>query len=354
MKKRILLLALVMIAVFTVTACGKPEETAKDAEVAKVDFEYTEQDFGGYEIPIVMPIPKIWEEHKNEASILPVGKGTETGVSVAFIPKSALTVYEEIKNDESLSEEEKATKVREKVMQGLVTVSSAVVTDKGPERLESLKEEMGYSQGKVVEEKDGKTLIYLWSNWEEVKTEGFTEEDIASMKEIFKPVPKLGDVMKISEAKTAANPDGIAGIKNWSFTAKDLEGKEVTQEIFKENKITLVNIWGTFCGPCKVELPELAKLSEKYSGKVGFVGIVSDVPEGSSEGLDLAKKILSDSGVKFTNLLIDDKLAEVTRMAVGVPTTFFVDGEGNVVGDVLVGARGAEDFSKVIDKLLED
>ena len=42
-----------------------------------------------------------------------------------------------------------------------------------------------------------------------------------------------------------------------SFRAVDLQGNEVTKEIFAQKKITVVNIWGTFCPPCIGEMPEL-------------------------------------------------------------------------------------------------
>ncbi|MBQ4235421.1 MAG: TlpA family protein disulfide reductase, partial [Treponema sp.] len=40
-----------------------------------------------------------------------------------------------------------------------------------------------------------------------------------------------------------------------TFTATDLNGRIVTSEIFEKNKVTMLNIWGTFCGPCIREMP---------------------------------------------------------------------------------------------------
>ena len=48
-----------------------------------------------------------------------------------------------------------------------------------------------------------------------------------------------------------------------TFTATDLKGAAVTSEIFSKNKVTMLNIWGTFCGPCIREMPDLAKLNEE-------------------------------------------------------------------------------------------
>lgn len=48
-----------------------------------------------------------------------------------------------------------------------------------------------------------------------------------------------------------------------SFTATDFKGNPVTSEIFAKNKLTMVNIWGTFCGPCIREMPDLARINKE-------------------------------------------------------------------------------------------
>ena len=54
-----------------------------------------------------------------------------------------------------------------------------------------------------------------------------------------------------------------------SFTSETLEGTEITQDIFAEADLTMVNIWGTFCGPCIREMPELGEISREYGEKAG-------------------------------------------------------------------------------------
>ena len=62
-----------------------------------------------------------------------------------------------------------------------------------------------------------------------------------------------------SDADKTGSGGGGTPAKNvfGSFTAQTLDGTEVTQDIFKETDLTMVNIWGTFCGPCIREMPEL-------------------------------------------------------------------------------------------------
>ena len=62
------------------------------------------------------------------------------------------------------------------------------------------------------------------------------------------------------------------------FETVTLTGEPVTQEIFGEAKLTMVNIWATYCGPCIQEMPELAELAREYEDRgVQIVGLLSDV-----------------------------------------------------------------------------
>ena len=68
-----------------------------------------------------------------------------------------------------------------------------------------------------------------------------------------------------AEEKADAEPVMLFG----HFDAKTLDGEEVTEEIFANADLTMVNIWGTFCGPCIEEMPYLGEISREYEEK-GF------------------------------------------------------------------------------------
>lgn len=123
------------------------------------------------------------------------------------------------------------------------------------------------------------------------------------------------------------------------FSSEDLFGNQITNEIFTEAELTVVNVWGTFCGPCIEEMPELAAWSDEMPEGVQIVGIVGDI-EGKedTEHLELAKAIAEKAGVSFVNIIADDDLKELMKGVVGFPTTFFVDKDGNIVGEPVVGA----------------
>ena len=47
------------------------------------------------------------------------------------------------------------------------------------------------------------------------------------------------------------------------FTAQDLDGNTVDESIFADYEVTMVNLWGTFCGPCLQEMPDLGEISDE-------------------------------------------------------------------------------------------
>ena len=124
-----------------------------------------------------------------------------------------------------------------------------------------------------------------------------------------------------------------------AFSTRDLNGNPVTQEIFAKKKLTVVNVWGTFCPPCIGEMPELGAWAKEMPADVQIIGLICDVEgEQDAEHLDLARKITSEAQVEFVNIYPDEALFGMLNSVEAVPTTFFVDSNGHVVGEPIVGA----------------
>lgn len=133
------------------------------------------------------------------------------------------------------------------------------------------------------------------------------------------------------------------------FKTKDVEGNEVTEAIFKEKDLTMVNFWGSTCGPCLDELDELQEISENLPETIGIVGILVDVPLGYEAGEERVKTALKEAGVEYSNLFPDEALTDFSDRVSLTPYTIFVDKEGHIVGDVVKGAR----IKKYIDEIEE-
>lgn len=142
-----------------------------------------------------------------------------------------------------------------------------------------------------------------------------------------------------------------AGGARGYFTTTDLYGNTVTQEIFAQSDLTVVNVWATYCGPCINEMPYLGELAEEYdSSKVQIVGIPTDVY--NQEYLDYALSLVNETGADYTHLLMSEELYNwgLTEIQY-VPTTFFVNSEGEII-DTVVGSMSKEDWKTLIDEKL--
>lgn len=137
-----------------------------------------------------------------------------------------------------------------------------------------------------------------------------------------------------------------------SFTTTDLDGNTVTESIFSEKDLTVLNIWGTFCGPCIGEMPELGEWAKEMPDNVQIIGLIIDINgEEDIEHHDLAVDITQESGADFTNLIANADFAPILKDVIGVPTTLFIDGEGNLVGDPIIGAD-VDGYKKLVEDYL--
>ena len=129
-----------------------------------------------------------------------------------------------------------------------------------------------------------------------------------------------------------------------NFTAQDLDGNPVDESIFQGYDVTMINLWGTFCGPCLQEMPDLGELADEYGDKgVQIVGICTDAV--NSDGEVLADVVETPTGEIFTDLL--------PRVS-AVPTTIFVDESGRQIGLADMGARDKDTWIQVIEEKLAE
>ena len=124
-----------------------------------------------------------------------------------------------------------------------------------------------------------------------------------------------------------------------SFETIDLDGNTVnSKDLFAQNKVTMINIWGTTCGPCVNEMPVLEQMNKEFQARGGaVVGLVDDVRVNDQQYLEDAKSIVKDTGVTYLNLCSWDGFDEMLA-CIGTPTTYFVDSHGKLLGEPVLGA----------------
>lgn len=124
------------------------------------------------------------------------------------------------------------------------------------------------------------------------------------------------------------------------FSETDTEGNSISNEIFAEYDVTIVNFWNNGCGTCIAEMPELEEMYQEFQqDNINLIGVGADSGEGE-EQLELAKKILAEKGVTYQNIVPNpenDFYKEFIGEIAGYPTTYIVDSEGNIIGAPLIG-----------------
>lgn len=146
------------------------------------------------------------------------------------------------------------------------------------------------------------------------------------------------------------------------FELPDLEGKVVTHkdERFK-GKVVLVDIWGTWCPPCREEIPFLVKMDEKYREKgLEIVGASFEKEGSNAEKVAHLKRYAEENKIKYT-LLLGGSTAAVRKSFPdlqsfqGFPTTILIDRKGRVRKiEIGFSNDGAQNMENTITRLLDE
>lgn len=133
-----------------------------------------------------------------------------------------------------------------------------------------------------------------------------------------------------------------------SFTAYDLNGTLRNSSEWIGKQPTVVNIWGTWCPPCRREIPDLVRLYDEYNGKgVEILGLA--VERGST---DKVAGFAKSNGMEWVMLIgtVDHlKLYETGS----VPTTIFYDRTGSEVTR-MIGLHSYADFKEAFDEIIKN
>ena len=117
---------------------------------------------------------------------------------------------------------------------------------------------------------------------------------------------------------------GEIGSKLPEFKVKDLQGREISSADLR-GKVVLIDFWGTWCQPCKKEMPGYQKLLDRY-GANGFlvVGFKFDTMKDTEDPIVFAKKI----GVRYPLAVATDDIKQSFGGIEGLPTTLIYDHQG--------------------------
>lgn len=181
------------------------------------------------------------------------------------------------------------------------------------------------------------------------------DKDLESLRnrDDFKSMLKELTVKAAEEAKKEFR-DLIANQKSFpfDFELKDLDGKKVKLSDYK-GKYTIVDIWGTWCPPCRAEIPHFIELLGKYKSKgLEIVGINYEGSDDEKEAIDTIKKFNTAMKVPYTCVIGDEKTQKQVPNFQGYPTTLFLDRSGKV-RMMVVGGEPLFKLEAAVEALME-
>ena len=203
---------------------------------------------------------------------------------------------------------------------------------------------------------DGKYKYYLSTNKDAEESLKKEVEEIDVTLTEMTPPQQLSAFDQPQDTSSNAENSTTVG----EFETKGIDGKDYTEKVFSDYDLTLVNVFTTWCSPCVNEIPELEKLYEEMKEKgVGVVGVVLDtVGEDGKQDEETVKKagVLQDKTKASYPFLTPDSTMMNGRLngISAFPETFFVDKEGNIVGETYTGSHTLDEWKEIVEKELKN
>ena len=132
------------------------------------------------------------------------------------------------------------------------------------------------------------------------------------------------------------------------FTVYDLEGNAHKLSDFR-GKPVILNFWASWCGPCKMEMPDFDEKHQAYGDQIHFLMV--NLTDGSQETVETASTFIAEQGYSFPVYFDTERSGAIAYGVNAVPVTYFIDAEGNFVA-WQQGVLTAEMLQTGIDMLL--
>ena len=108
-------------------------------------------------------------------------------------------------------------------------------------------------------------------------------------------------------------------------------GKQIRFSDFIKNKYVLLNFWGTWCPPCRRELPDLVQIAKEMSDKnLIVIGVALERTSTMSDAIDGVSTFWNSNGLNYPIIIGTGELADAYGGIQAVPTTFLIDNHGKI------------------------
>ena len=337
------------------------DAVAADGDAIPSDFiqgtfkpsETTVQAQDSYEYPFLGLTMKLPEELLKQIKEQTIAMITNEGWNDnADAIKYAYISWSEMTEEQKEAEVDKLGTAYDDWCKSLAKIGVIGIYDEDSEK--ELDELTGCSAHKEIgSSSDGKYKYYLSTN---------KDADESLKKEVEKIDVTLTEMTPFQQLSAFDQPQDTSNAGDSTtvgkFETKGVDGKDYTEKVFSDYDLTLVNIFTTWCSPCVNEIPELEKLYEEMKEKgVGVVGVVLDTVGDDGKQDDAAVKkagVLQEKTKASYPFLIPDSTMMNGRLngISAFPETFFVDKEGNIVGETYSGSHSLDEWKEIVEKEL--
>ena len=339
------------------------DAAAADGDAISSDFiqgtfkpsETTVQAQDSYEYPFLGLNMKLPEELLKQIKAQTIAMITNEGWNdKADDLKYAYISWSEMTEEQKDAEVDKLGTAYDDWCKSLAKIGVIGIYDEDSEK--ELDELTGCTEHKEIgSSSDGKYKYYLSTNKDADESLKKEVEKIDVTLTEMTPFQQLSAFDQPQETSNAGDSTNVG-----KFETKGVDGKDYTEKVFSDYDLTLVNVFTTWCSPCVNEIPELEKLYEEMKEKgVGVVGVVLDtVGDDAKQNEDTVKKagVLQEKTKASYPFLVPDSTMMNGRLngISAFPETFFVDKEGNIVGETYSGSHTLDEWKEIVEKELEN
>ena len=340
---------------------GDDDAVAAEGDAIPSDFiqgtfkpsETTVQAQDSYEYPFLglnMKLPEELLKQIKEQTIAMISN--EVWNDNADAIKYAYISWSEMTEEQKEAEVDKMGTAYDDWYNSLAKVGAIGIYDEDSEK--ELDKITGCTEHKEIgSSSDGKYKYYLSTNKDADESLKKEVEKIDVTLTEMTPFQQLSAFDQPQETSNAGDSTNVG-----KFETKGVDGKDYTEKVFSDYDLTLVNVFTTWCSPCVNEIPELEKLYEEMKEKgVGVVGVVLDtVGDDAKQNEDTVKKagVLQEKTKASYPFLVPDSTMMNGRLngISAFPETFFVDKEGNIVGETYSGSHSLDEWKEIVEKEL--
>ncbi|MDX1925621.1 MAG: TlpA disulfide reductase family protein [Pirellulaceae bacterium] len=116
-------------------------------------------------------------------------------------------------------------------------------------------------------------------------------------------------------------------------------------------KVVIVDLWGTWCGPCRRVIPHLVKLQKKHPQQLQVIGLCNERTQDVGAATASLTAAMNEFGINYPCALIDDRTVRTVPNFSGYPTMLFIDRAGKV-RMVTVGVKPEAYWDSLLEELL--